>query len=1661
MSEIHTLFDTYREQSKTKREQGTYFEKLVIDFLLNDERYSSQFTNVETLHDWASTNGYSSFDSGVDLVATNSDEYGGGFSAIQCKFYNTTTISKSEIDSFMAASDKSYFNKRILVDTSEKGLNTVVENQLEDSTKDFMRIALEHFETSSIDWTNYLKTEIVKHVPQKELRPHQQEALESTLAGFEATDRGKLLMACGTGKTFTALKIAETYAGKNKSVLFLVPSLALMSQTITEWSKETKIPLHSFAVCSDTSVGKRKKNDDDIAEINIHDLAIAATTDAKKLAENNSIVFPDKMTVIFSTYQSIEVIHKAQTKFNMDAFDLIICDEAHRTTGATLLGEEDSNFVKIHDNDFIKGKKRLYMTATPRVYIGDVKEKAKKVSADVYSMDDIETYGTVFYSLKFGEAVEKGLLSDYKVLVLAVDQDQVAIDIQKRLDDSEHGLKLDDATKIIGCYKALIKHGIDSGGSHMSRAVAFCRSIESSELFTNEFKLVVDEYLSRYPEISDVTCELDHVDGTMGSTERNNKLSWLKSETSDVCRILSNARCLSEGVDVPSLDAVMFIHGRKSKVDIVQSVGRVMRRAEGKQTGYIILPVAIPAGSSADDSLNNNANYQIVWDVLNALRSHDERLDSSINKVDLSDSLQEKIESIKDKIEIVAMVKELPRAKKDTNEATSIGSSGDSSSDDKTRDSSEKNIGLDAIRLNSQTLSGWELANNSIQKAILAKIVDKCGNRTYWEEWANDISEIANKHIARIKATLSDKTSLAYQRFKEFVDNLRDNINDSISNEEVIEMLAQHIVTKPVFNALFSDYNFADNNTISKSMQGILDVLDEHHIDNEAQKLEKFYESVKRKADGITSPQAKQKIIIELYDKFFRNAFPRMTERLGIVYTPVECVDFIIHSVNDILKQEFNQELGDKNTHIIDPFTGTGTFITRLMQSGLLSKEQLEYKYNLREKSVNGEKIFTTELHANEIVLLAYYIASINIESVYHAIVGGNYKPFEGICLTDTFQLNENDEDLFTPHLADNHHRRKIQKKLPIRVFIGNPPYSAGQTSGNDNNQNVKYPKLDESIGATYVKGSLEKGNKNSLYDSYIRAIRWASDRIDKYGVIGFITNAGWIESNSADGMRKCLKDEFSSIYVFHLRGNQRTSGELSRKEGGKIFGSGSRAPIAITIFVKNPESKEHGKIYFHDIGDYLTQAEKLAKIEELKSIANITKLKPWQEIIPDKYNDWVNQRDDGFYNYISLGDKKSKNEVTVFENYSRGIGTSRDAWVYNYSESQLTQNVSNMIDFYNNELERYKNSNAINQQPSKLADAEKYVANFVNKDSTKIAWNSTLYKLMTKLTRLTPNLDKIQFGLYRPFSKINLYFDNVLVYETAGIPKIFPENGIENLVIGVTSLGAKKGFFTLISNVIIDLNALEAGCQCFPLYLYEPIEDKIRQTLELDFTDDNGPSEIVTASSGKQYKRKDAITDAGLKHFTDFYSDNSIIKEDLFYYIYGLLHSEEYKLKYADNLTKALPRIPCVNSIADFKAFEQAGRRLAKLHLDYETAEMYPVTFVKDITNLTDEDYRVIKMKFASKTDKSKIIYNGKITLANIPLEAYEYIVNGKSAIEWVMERQGVSKHTDSGIVNDANDWATETMDNPKYPLELLQRLITVSLETVKIVNALPKLDI
>ena len=1660
MTALQDLLATFRATAKTEREKGNYFERLVKVYLLNEPLYRDMFGGKVYLWEewrkhWMSLgNADPQSDAGIDLVAVEDVADNPRIFAIQAKFYaEDAKIKKSDgIDSFLSALGKAPFTNGMLFMTSYEASHHVIE-AVQGRDKPVNIIDLITLENSKIDWADYAQKEKVTFKESKQVRDYQRKAIANVTVGLQYANRGKLIMACGTGKTFTSLRMAEELVGAGGRVLFLVPSLSLLSQTLTEWTQESAVPLHSFAVCSDGEVGKRRDKDDDF-ELLAHELQYPATTQSSTIAREVSKRHDDQhMSVVFSTYHSIDVISQAQLQHGLAEFDLIICDEAHRTTGATYGNDDDSAFVKVHDQTVVKGKKRVYMTATPRVYGVQATAKAEKEDIVLYSMDRPEFFGETLHTLTFSEAVHGlGILCDYKVIVLTISEDEVSRALQKSLADENNSLRVDDAAKIVGCWRALSKQDTQADLSFdpdpMRRAVAFCQVIEakkggkthkvSSKNIASMFQAVVDEYrqslIELNPEhpdvVSQLICEAEHVDGGMTATQKEVKLDWLKADTPEnTCRVLSNVRCLSEGVDVPALDAVLFLSPRNSQVDVVQSVGRVMRkpRNSNKKLGYVILPVVIPSGVTPEVALNDNKTYKVVWEVLQALRSHDDRFDAMINKLDLAGQDTAKME-------VIAITNTLPvkQIKPVDNSAAAV----------KKRSAATRAKGGTSIGEAQAAASQKEMdfAVGEIEKAIIAKVVQKCGNRLYWDDWANDIAKIAQTHISRITAIIETPSNTAeIKAFNGFLKELQDDLNDSITRDEAIEMLAQHIITKPVFDALFEGYSFTQHNPVSVAMQGVLEVLNEHNLEKEAETLEKFYESVRMRAAGIDDLTAKQKIIVELYDKFFRKAFPKMTERLGIVYTPVEVVDFIIHSVNDVLQQEFGQTLGSKGVHIIDPFTGTGTFITRLLQSGLISKDELAYK-------------FKNEIHANEIVLLAYYIAAINIEQVFHNIMGGDYVPFEGICLTDTFALYEKD-DLVSEVLADNSTRRRKQKKLDIRVIVGNPPYSAGQTSANDNNANIGYPHLDASITATYAKHSKATSTKN-LMDSYIRSIRWASDRIGKSGVVGYVSNASYVDANSMDGLRKCLVDEFSNIYVFHLRGNQRTAGELSRKEGGKIFGSGSRAPIAISVLVKNPNATKHGQVHFCDIGDYLTREQKLEKIVELGSIKGITDAGLWSAITPDAHNDWIGQRDNSFEKFISIGDKKDKSALVVFDNYSLGVGTNRDAWCFNHSAKSLAKNMQGMIDTYNNEVERFADFAADKSK----SERDSLLAEFINPDPTAISWSSSLVSQLSRLNKGTFTTGAISKSLYRPFSKQWLYYDNMFNHRVGQMRSVFPTSEQNNLVILVNAKTTSSGEFALITDAIPDLHTV-GDTQCFPLSLYEQ-----QKKTNDDLGDDMFNNVETVEHNRDNLIVKDGITDEGLKHFTDAYNGASISKEDLFYYIYGLLHSEEYKARYADNLSKELPRIPAVKKQDDFIAFSTAGRKLADLHLNYETVEPYAVSIEGGallLSTFTDSDYYVTQMKFASKADKSTVIYNHKITMHNIPVEAYEYVVNGKPALEWVMERQAVTTHKDSGIVNDANLWAKETMGDAAYPLKLFQRVITVSLETMKIVKALPKLEL
>jgi predicted helicase len=1624
-SSLDLILDSLREDARNNRDLGDRFERLVAAYLRSDPLYADKFSEVWLFNDWPDKGRIG--DTGIDIVAQ--DRATGAYCAVQCKFYLPEhTISKEDIDSFFTAAGKEPFASCMIVSTTDKwGKNA--EDAL-NQTKPVVRIGLHDLRASPIDWSKFnpKRSAVLGVVAKKELRPHQEAAIRDVLAGFKESDRGKLIMACGTGKTFTALRLAEKVA-PGGHVLFLVPSLSLLSQSLREWTAEAKKPIHALAVCSDSNVGKRTaKGEDDRADIAVWDLAFPATTSAKQIVAQHEAIQKrakkdkagDLMTVVFSTYQSIDAVSKAQ-KAGLPEFDLIICDEAHRTTGVTLSGDDESHFVKVHEDKFLKAAKRLYMTATPRLYGDEAKSKAKEAEAVLCSMDDRKLFGPEFHRLGFGEAVGKDLLADYKVLVLAVDEKYISTAFQKQIADKNNELKLEDAVKITGCWNGLTKrfaagsaeaqelHG-DTGP--MRRAVAFSRSIAASKSFVRMFGQIIEAYKEKHPEDDGyLRCESDHVDGTFNALRRTELLEWLKAPTPDNhCRILSNARCLSEGVDVPALDAVLFLNPRDSVVDVVQSVGRVMRRAPGKQYGYIILPVGIPADVSPEEALKDNEKYKVVWQVLQALRAHDDRFNATINQIELN-------KATPDNIQIIG-----------------VGGSGDSGTGDRPTEVQ----GTFAF----PQLDDWK-------DAIYSKIVLKCGDRRYWETWAADVAKIADRHSTRIKALLESKDKKQVKAFEAFLAGLQTNLNPAVSREDAIEMLSQHLITRPIFDALFSNYAFAKANPVSQAMQGMLDALDDEALHKEAESLEKFYASVKTRVEGIDNAEGRQKVVVELYDKFFRIAFPRMAERLGIVYTPVEVVDFIVRSVDDVLRDEFGTTIGAENVHIIDPFTGTGTFIVRLLQSGLISPEDLPRKY-------------AKELHANEIVLLAYYIAAINIEETYHGLMRAagkeaEYEPFEGIVLTDTFQLFEAKQHEMEGVMATNTARVRRQKAAPIRVVMSNPPYSVGQGDANANNQNLDYAALDARIGQTYAAKSTAT-NKNSLYDSYVRAIRWATDRINGRGVVAFVTNGYFIDGNAMDGLRACLVDEFTSLYVFNLRGNARTSGEIRKAEAGNVFGSGARTPVAITVMVKNPTKTGPAVLRYHDIGDYLSREDKLAIVADNASIGGFARAGQWETLPPNSDHDWINVRDPAFEAFVPIGDKSGSGTEGIFATYSRGVETSRDGWMYNFSKTALRKSATQMIDFYNQQV------GAFTRASEKLVGGRTVEAarSYVDNDPKKISWSSTLLADLTKGEVASFQTQAFRLASYRPFCKQVLYTDSQWLHRPGKYRSMFPA-GVRNAVLCANSLGNRGDFSVLAADEIADVHFSDpsSAAHCFPLYLYEPVDAKPKDGILIDTA---AEGEVVDG-----YRRRDAITDAAIKTFRAAYGPK-VTKEDIFYYVYGVLHSPEYRTRFASNLKKELPRIPLTKEAADFWAFSKAGRDLAQWHLNYETIEPYALEEHSDVLAMKPDDlYTVTKMTYARPTpeqkaagqkwDKTRILYNSHVTLSGIPAEALEYVVNGKPALEWVMERYQVTVDKDSGIRNDPNDWSKEHKQ-PRYIIDLVKRVVRVSVETVKIVKGLPALN-
>ena len=1145
------------------------------------------------------------------------------------------------------------------------------------------------------------------------LHEYQTEAIDKVIKALETEEKCKLIMACGTGKTLASIKIMEKIVSNDGVCVYFVPSISLIPQTLAQFKQNGKQDYDYHAVCSDSTAVEDDSSVDELKQ------EIKSSTDENeliKILKNRKKQKLKTPLVIFTVYNSYDKTNKALKKVGIIP-QLILYDEAHRTAG-----KKDGFASKaLHD---VEAENKVFMTATPRTYKNS-KDK------NVNSMDNDEIYGHTAYHLSFTEAVALKKLAPFRIVLPEFKKTEVK---NKKLAEKE---------KVRAMWKGIqYPNGTDSDKQLLQRVIAFHSTINASRAFAGKVKgnKILDERADDYSmEIigSDENnrSKVRHVDSTMTASQRRREIDWLKDSNEDEteCRILSNARCLQEGVDVPALDGVAFLDPKRSPVDIIQAIGRVMRKPKGlpKEAGYVILPIPTFSGSDIEEQMRKNPTYKMVSNVISAMLAHDDKLASLLNQTFL------------------------------LNKGTSTGEQYTTRSFDEY---------LKTLICNAKP------STIKIIRTVMLDLVDK----TYYPRFGKKLGKEASKLERDIITQSSTKNTKILTKLQ---NGLKILINDSISLDDARKVVCQHAVLRPVFDQLFPKSKL--NNPVSTELDKTVD-----NLKIKTENLNDVYDSIKNELDNMTETDVKQGFIRELYDSFIEGNDGKSSDQLGIVYTPIEVIDFINHSVEYVLKTHFNTSFANNNVKVLDPFTGTGTFITRLLQSGIIPKDKLYKKYK-------------NDVYANDVLLLAYYTARANIETTYSSIMHGNkYIPFNGILYSDTFaqhpKYRQSDryrtiQQSLNGSFKKMHNLVKLQNSSHIHVIIGNPPYSGGQKNASDNNKNTKYVYLENKIKETYAKRAPPGGSK-SLYNSYIKALRWASDRIEKSGIIAFVISSSFLTSNNMSRLRKCLYEEFTDIYCFDLQGNIRIFGEIAKLNGGNIFGSRSREGICVLLLIKNPVLKTH-TVHYTKIKNYLTTTEKLEKIKLLHSIEKINN---WKTIIPDKDYNWIDQpgkEDEVFKAYMPLGSKEGKygktNEV-LFNIYSSGITTSRDVWVYNSSRSKLINNMEKQITYCN---KQNPDNFQIDTQHAKWTRGSK-----------------TQYK---RLGSQIFDENKIRTAVYRPFFKQYLYFDKVFNEDLGQILKIYSSDKKHPSIIIPDKI--KNDFSTLLTDITPDKHIHET-IQCFPL---------------------------------------------------------------------------------------------------------------------------------------------------------------------------------------------------------------------------------------------------
>lgn len=1583
-------------------EAGRLFERLVRRILQDLHPYWSQvFREVVPWAEHARRQGLPAKDTGVDLVGYGKE---GKVYAIQVKLWDKP-LTWNDLGSFVGTiANPAYgFSGGLLV--APEGLTQEAERQLAGHP---ITLLTEEALLSGVDLASLVpdRPEEARRAGHKPLRPYQEEALKAVVRAFmeEGKERGKLIMPPGTGKTLVALRIAERVAGKGKRVLFLAPSIALLDQSLRAWAEEASLPLRLFAVVSDPGVGRT--SEDDLSALSL--LSIPPTTEPKRLAEEASREDPEAMTVIFSTYQSVEVLEEAQG-LGLPPFDLMILDEAHRT--ATVRAGGESPFTKVHHDAHVPARRRLYMTATPRVWEveggtgkgtaargrGRRRGKGKEetpallpqeddpapeddlegVGLLVYSMDDEEVYGPTLYEYTFTRAVQEGHLTDYKVVVLSMPE-ELQKDLASYLQEKE-ALRVEEALKAVGLWKVLQGEVLDEKGQplplNIRRAIAFHGLVRESKALEREFAKVAKAaeeagLLRGRPK----RVEVRHIDGQMSAYDRKALLDWLREEPGpEEIRLLTNAKVLTEGIDVPALDAVAFMRPRESVVDVIQAVGRAMRKAPGKDYGYVVLPVVV-RGKDEEREIEESG-YRAVWQVLSALRSVDKSFEARMRAalVRLSGTAGGEAGTGQGGPEVLAVVG-----------------------------------GQDAPPVVMDVLLEDPGLRQKVARGLAGKLVKRLSlGRKYLENWAEDVARVAERLKRQVEA-LAEGDPGVKKGLEELLAALKAFVNEEVTREEAVLMLVQHALTKPIFDALFGELQALRQDPVSQALDRLFQVF-RGFLEREGASLQDFYEEMRLKAQSLTDERERADFLRRLYSNFFTKAFPQVADQVGIAYTPVELVDFLVRSADDLARKHFGKGLADTGVVVLEPFAGTGTFVTRLLHR----VAETGGAEAVREKLRRGE------VWANEILLLPYHVLKANVENTALSLTG-QYLPFEGALLADSFRLAElwyqgkalPSIPLF-PEEYGKHLNRQVES--PIQVVLSNPPWRRQVSREGEGRKNVFYSELRKRVEETYVQrakeitiGGKKKGELfNSLYDQYIQALRMASDRIGEEGIVAFVTNNGWLEGVVARGLRACLADEFAEVYVYDLRGDARKKGEAWKREGDKVFGQASRAGVCLLLLVKRKGHEGRGKVFLHRVGDGLSREAKLAEVKEYGSVRNV----PWREVA---YEDWVGRLSGGFADMVSLDE--------IFTIRSLGVGTNRDAYAFNFSQEDLKRHMGRLIDTFNRHLGKKEGE--------------------LEKDESLIKWDGTLINHLKRNKPASFEKDGAVYrALYRPFVPMYLYFSKIFNNSTYQLPRIWPTPEAENLAIAVAGKGSEE--FCAMATARITSRDFLSKTQLYPLYVY-------------DLPESREGNRLLEAGSPTPTRRLNLKEDF-LRRLGEALG-REVTPEEAFAYIYAVLSHPLYAERFADDLKMDLPRIPIPEDPALFEELARAGQELIRLHTEYETLDPWKEAppKVREEANAPEDPYqryRVEKMDLDKKGGTLR--YNDWIRIEGIPPEAFLWKPGGYSPLEWMVRFWKVEEKVPRGkgeaIVWDPNRYLRER-EEPRYLLDLIGRAVRVSVETVKV---------